>query len=104
MQKIELPESAKYIFDFTEGADISEKLRNLVRGDLERRLKNCTERIFDYEKKHVMSFGEFEVAWKEDKVADRHSHGVESDYMEWESLEDEHRELLHKLKKMKEEQ
>ena len=104
MQNIELPESAKYIFDFTEGADISEKLRNLVRGDLERRLKNCTERIFDYEKKHVMSFGEFEVAWKGDKVADRHSHGVESDYMEWESLEDEHRELLHKLKKMKEEQ
>lgn len=104
MQNIELPESAKYIFDFTEGADINEKLRNLVRGDLERRLKNCTERIFDYEKKHVMSFGEFEVAWKEDKVADRHSHDVESDYMEWESLEDEHRELLHKLKKMKEEQ
>ncbi len=104
MQNIELPESAKYIFDFTEGADISEKLRNLVRGDLERRLKNCSERIFEYEKKYGMAFGEFETVWKEGKVADMHSHGVERDYMEWESLEDEHRELLNKLKKMKEDQ
>ena len=104
MQNIELSESAKYIFEFTEGADISEKLRNLVRGDLERRLKNCTERIFDYEKKYGMSFAEFETAWQGDKIADKHSHNIERDYIEWESLEDEHMELLHKLKKMKEEQ
>lgn len=104
MQNIELPESAKYIFDFTEGIDISEKLRNLVKGDLERRLKNCTERIFEFERKYGMAFGEFESDWQEGKVPDKHSHGVERDYMEWESLEDEHRELLHKLKKMKEDQ
>jgi hypothetical protein len=49
-----------------------------------------------------MNFGGFEKAWREGKVPDRHSHGVEHDYMEWESLEDEHRKLLHKLKKIKE--
>lgn len=102
MKNIELPESAQYIFEFTEGADITEKLKNLVRGDLEKRLKNCTERIFEYEKKYGMSFGEFEKVWQEGKAPNRCSHGIESDYMEWESLEDEHRELLHKLKKMKE--
>lgn len=62
MQKIDLPKQAKYVFDFTEGSDINEKLQNLVRGDLERRLKICTDRIFDYEKKYGMSFAQFEVA------------------------------------------
>lgn len=101
MQKIDLPNEIKYVFDFIEGSDINEKLRNLVRGDLEGRLKVCTERVFDYEKKYAMSFSQFETEWQRDKIPDKYSHEVERDYMEWESLEDEHSTLLLQLKKIK---
>ncbi len=102
MQKIEITESTKYVLDFTEGTDIDEKLTNLVRGDLERRLRECSERVFGYEKKYGMSFEQFESAWNNNEILDKHSHEVERDYMEWESLEDEHSTLLSKLKNLKE--
>lgn len=82
MEKIYLPEKAKYLFDFIEGADINEKFRNLVRGDLERRLGICSERICNYEMNYGMNFVQFETAWKKDTIKDKHSHGVEQDFME----------------------
>ena len=38
-----------------------------------------------FEKKYNMNFHQFEEAWKENKISQRYSFEVESDYAEWEA-------------------
>jgi hypothetical protein len=103
METFQLPASAKEILESTRGDTLEQKVFNLLVGDIERRLHLCSERVLEFEKKYGMSFGEFEQAWQAGEISDKHSHEVERDYMEWESLDDEHRLLLSQLRKIKEE-
>jgi len=102
MENIQIPNSMKEILQFAEGKTIQEKLARLLLSDLENRLRSCTERLYGFEKKHSLAFKEFKEAWEKDEVPDKFSYEIESDYMEWESLEDEHDLLLSKLREMKE--
>ena len=103
METLKLSDSIKEILEYAHGKTFDEKVSNLIFSDLDRRLHLCIERILGFEKKHGMSFEEFEKIWQGDKIPDKHSHDVESDYMEWESLDDEHRILLSLFKKVNEE-
>ena len=102
MQKIlRLPESLQEILESVEGKNLDEKLIQLIRNDLRRRFYLCSERIMEFETKYGMQFEEFVVKWKADKIPNRYSHETERDYMEWESLIDEHEMLLLQLRKLK---
>lgn len=101
MQILKLPESLQEILEFVEGKNLDEKLVQLIRNDLRRRLHVCSERIMEFEAKYGMQFEEFAKGWKADKIPNRYSHEIERDYMEWESLVDEHNVLLSQLKKIK---
>lgn len=103
METLKLPDSVKEILELAQGTSLEEKVSNLVFGDIERRLHLCSERIIEFEKKYGMNFREFEEAWQRDETQDKHSHEAERDYMEWESLDDEHRLLLSQIRKLKEE-
>ncbi|GAG86578.1 unnamed protein product [marine sediment metagenome] len=102
METLQIPNSMKEILQFAEGKTIQEKLARLLLSDLENRLRSCTERLYEFEKKYGLEFKEFKEAWEKDKVPEKFSYEIERDYMEWESLEDEHDLLLSKLREMKE--
>jgi hypothetical protein len=55
----------------------------------------------EFEAKYGMQFKEFAAKWKANKIPNRYSHEIERDYMEWESLIDEHNVLLLQLRKLK---
>jgi hypothetical protein len=45
-----------------------------------------------------MICAEFVEAWEQGAIADRRSHAVERDHMEWEGLEEERRQWLARLR------
>ena len=102
MENIQIPNSMKEILQFAEGKTIQEKLARLLLSDLENRLRSCTDRLYEFEKKYSLAFKEFKEAWEKNKVPEKYSYEIERDYMEWESLDDEHDLLLSKMRKMKE--
>jgi len=102
METLQIPNSMKEMLQFAEGKTIEEKLARLLLSDLENRLRSCTERLYEFEKKYRLAFKEFKEAWERNKVPDKYSYEIEGDYMEWESLDDEHDLLLSKMRGMKE--
>jgi len=54
----------------------------------------------EFEAKYGIQFEEFAAKWNADKIPNRYSHEIERDYMEWESLVDEHKILLLQLRKL----
>ncbi len=103
MEALKIPNSLKEVLELAQGVSFEDKVFNLVLSDIERRLRLCSERILEFEKKYGMKFKEFEEAWQRGEILEKYSHEVERDYMEWESLDDEHSLLLSQLRKLKEE-
>jgi hypothetical protein len=103
METIQLTDSLKEILEFAQGRSLEEKIYNLMFSDLEGRLQKCSERILEFEKKYGSDFSEFDRAWQEDKIPNKLSREAEKDYMEWESLEDEHTSLLSQISTLKRE-
>lgn len=103
METLQLPASVREILESTRGDDLEQKVFHLLLSDLERRLHFCSDRILEFEKKYGMSFTEFAEVWQRDGGFDKYSHEVERDYMEWESLDDEHQLLLLQLRNIKQE-
>ena len=62
--------------------------------EVKSRLEKYTQEILSFEQKYGVSFQEFDLLWDEGKIANRHSHEVEADYIDWEMLEMEKKELL----------
>ena len=79
---------------FALGEDLETKLENMTRERLESQLRTCDEALRGFETKHGMPFAEFAQAWQADKIPQRHSHGVERDFMEWEARHTERTDLL----------
>lgn len=103
MKTMRVPETLTDILEYLEGETFDKKLVHLIANDLKNRLHACSQRIVEFEAKYGMEFEEFERAWKEGQIPNAHSHEVERDYMEWESLIDEYEFLLSQLKKLKKE-
>lgn len=102
METIQIPNSVNEMLLYTEGKSIQEKLTRLVMSDLENRLRSCTERLYEFEKKYSLAFKQFKEAWETDKIPEKYSYETERDYMEWESLDDEHDFLLSQMRELKE--
>ena len=69
------------------GETVEDKIIYLARETMAAKLKECNERISDYEFLYGMSFEEFNTVWDRDGIPQKHSHQVESDFIEWEALE-----------------
>jgi hypothetical protein len=103
METVKLPDALRDALDYLEGKSLDEKLAQLITNDLKRRLEICSQRIVDFEAKYGMEFEEFARAWQVGEIPNPYSHEVERDYMEWESLLDEFKQLLTQLKGLKRE-
>ena len=84
--------------DHVEGETADSKLLTLLTTYLQSQIRACEQEIETYELKYRMTFAEFAEAWEQGAIADRWSHTVERDYMEWEGLEEERRSWLARLR------
>jgi len=62
------------------------------------KLRECEEKIVEFEAKYGMTFEEFKESWNTKKITDKYSHRVERGYMEWEGLQMEKKRWLSTLK------
>ena len=83
----------------------AEKLKREVRTififAFEAMLEKYNRKILFFEEKYGMSFEKFETLWDENKIANKHSYEIESDFIDWEMLQMEKRELLNLIRKLK---
>jgi len=84
--------------DHVEGETADGKLLTLLTAYLQSQIRACEQEIATYELKYRMTFAELAEAWEQGVIADRWSHAVERDYMEWEGLEEERQRWLARLR------
>lgn len=79
-------DTAKLLKDVTGETRLDSAVRSTVKDALKHRLEKIDEELENLEKKYGMSFEDFEEAWENDDVEDKHSYSVEKDYWRWEGL------------------
>ena len=79
---------------------IREKINSFLVSAIETQLEKYILEILNFEKKYGLTFMEFEKEWDEGKIKDKHSHEVEGDFVDWEMMEMEKKELLLTLSKL----
>jgi len=77
------------------------KIDDILLSAMENLLEKYTKGILALEEKYGVPFAEFERMWDEDRVKDKHSHEIEGDFMDWESLEMEKRDMLSALARLR---
>src|SRR3989338_1244191 len=80
---------------------LKEKTDDIFLSAMESLLKKYTGEILKFEEKYGVSFKEFEKMWDEGKIDNKHNHEIEGDFIDWEMLEMEKKELLSALSRLK---
>ncbi|MBI3813778.1 MAG: hypothetical protein HY279_04835 [Nitrospinae bacterium] len=80
---------------------LREKIDDILLSAMESLLEKYTRKILELEERHGVSFKEFEKIWDEGKIDNKHSHEIEGDFIDWEMLEMEKKELLSALSRLK---
>lgn len=75
-------------------SDLAESIEAIALDALRMRLRECVEKIGGFEARYGRGFEQFAADWSSGRLANRSSHPVERDYMEWEALTIERQELL----------
>lgn len=73
---------------------LGERLGELLLASIEGMLEDYTKKILSFEEKYGVAFSTFEGLWDSGAYADKHSYDMESDYVDWEMMEMEKKELL----------
>ena len=99
---LEIDEELYNVLVESFGEDIlREKIDDILISAIESRLAQFNNEILKFEEKYGLPFHEFGKKWNEDKIKDKHSYEVESDFMDWEMLEMEKKELLSAFSRLK---
>ena len=101
MSPVNLSKDVKEFLDFMPGKRTEDKIVNLIIDSLILKLRECEEKIVELEAKYGITFEEFKENWNAEKIADKYSHEVERDYMEWEGFQMEKKRWLSILKDFK---
>lgn len=80
---------------------LKEKIDDILLSAIESRLDNYNHEILKFEERYGLSFKEFERMWDKDKIENKYSYEVEGDFVDWEMLEMEKKELLSALSRLK---
>ena len=95
----------KYIYEALVSSTGESNLEKVVEDLMLEALESKTERygreILKFEQKYGMSFSEFNKSWDAGQIEERHSYEVESDYMDWEMMEMEKKELIVTIAKLR---
>lgn len=80
---------------------LKDKISDILLSAIESRVEQYTREILKFEEKYGVPFKDFEQMWDKGNIKDKHSHVVESDFIDWEMLDMEKKELLSALSKLK---
>ncbi len=80
---------------------LRDKIDGILLTAMENQLERYSREILNFEEKYGSSFEEFEEMWDKGRIKSKHSHEVEADFIDWEMLEMEKRELLSALSRLK---
>ncbi len=80
---------------------LKKNIDDILLSAVENRLEQFNNEILKFEEKHGIPFVEFEKLWNEDKIKDKFSSEIESDFIDWEMLEMEKKELISVLFKLR---
>ncbi len=80
---------------------LKDKIDDILLSALESRLEQYSREILKFEEKYGMSFKEFAEKWDKGEIKDKHSYEVESDFIDWEMLEMEKKDLISVLSRLK---
>ncbi|MBI3912604.1 MAG: hypothetical protein HY327_00190 [Chloroflexi bacterium] len=71
------------------GETVEEKIVYLTERTASANLRECNERISRFEACYGMAFSLFKSAWARGKIPNKHAYATETDFIEWEALEQE---------------
>jgi len=82
-------------------SELKKKLHLIILSGLESLLEKYNRTILEFEEKYGISFNEFENRWNKGDIKNPYSYEIESDFIDWEMLEMEKRDLLKALSRLK---
>ena len=80
---------------------LKNKLNEILFFGNESRLEKYNREIVEFEEKYGVPFKKFESMWDNDELINRHSYEIESDFIDWEMLEMEKKDLMKALSQIK---
>ncbi len=93
--EVQLSERAQRILRKLQPAsDLASSIEAVTLDAVRMRLRDVVDQLGVFEARHGRTFEQFAADWNAGRVADRFSHRSERDFMEWEALTMERRELL----------
>lgn len=84
------------------GDGLEDSIAAVTLDALRLRLRQCVDELGSFEARYGRSFEQFDADWTAGRIENAHSHPVERDYMEWEALVAERRELLKLIRELAE--
>jgi hypothetical protein len=99
--QVQLSERAQRVLrKLQPAADLADSIEAVTLDALRMRLREVADQIGSLEARHGRSFEQFAADWHAGRVAQRFSHRVERDLMEWEALSMERQELLDLIREL----
>ena len=93
--QVQLSERAQRVLrKLQPAADLASSIEAVTLDALRMRLREVADQLGMFEARYGRAFEQFATDWHTGRVADRFAHRVERDFMEWEALTMERRELL----------
>lgn len=93
--EIQVSERARRALEALEpGADLARSIEAVALDALRLRLRQCVDEIGAFEARYGATFEQWAIDWQGGEISGARSQRVERDYMEWEALAMERKELL----------
>ena len=89
MERIVLPKRIAQNLRGFEGKAVEDKINYLAEQTAKAKLRECNERISRFESLYGRTFADFESAWDGEEIKPKHDYKMETDFIEWEALEQE---------------
>jgi len=80
---------------------LQKNFHNLLISAIQSRLEKYNQQILAFEAKYGMNFQEFAKKWQAGEIPNPFGYEVESDYIDWEMLEMEKKDLISALRNLK---
>ena len=99
--QVQLSERAQRVLRKLQPAgDLAGSIEAVALDALRMRLRDVADEIGAFEARYGRTFDQFAADWAGGRVAERFSHRIERDYMEWEALTMERQELLDLIREL----
>ena len=96
--QINLPRRITQNLKSVAGASDEEKVYNLAKQGAIANLHECNNWISRFESRYGITFSDFASAWNQGQVKNAHDYQTETDFIEWEALEQEKEHWLSEIR------